>query len=187
MGRHRGNDLVRTSAGAFSAWALLLMLCAGAGCDPQARYRTLSFFFDGVPEPRTAAPAAGGAAPAQSGGAGASRYIQHGPYAARLCEGCHAPGGNKLIMRIEELCIHCHVFDFTGKKIHGPLASGGCTACHDPHGSINRFLLVSEARVFCLSCHDERDVRRRDVHGDASLECTDCHDAHSAPGRYLLK
>jgi len=162
------------------------------GCDPQTRYRTLSFFFDGVPEPveRQKEPAPGiNTAPERTARAGAEkpRSFQHGPYGAKLCDACHVRNSNSLVMPLEELCAYCHVFDLSGRKIHGPLASGGCTVCHDPHESQNPKVLVANAREFCLYCHERKDLMKQDVHRDPERECTICHDAHSSQNSYLLK
>lgn len=158
------------------------------GCAAQTRYQVLSFLFDGVPPPRPAQPATAGAR--KSAAAAASgRYRDHGPFAARLCDGCHRKdGSNNLLLPLEELCVSCHTINMEGKKTHGPLASGGCRSCHDPHGSPNRYLLVTRAGEFCLQCHADSDIRKRAVHEDLKDgECTACHDAHGSANRYLLK
>jgi predicted CXXCH cytochrome family protein len=163
-----------------------------SGCDPQTRHGTLSFFFDGVPAP---ADPRQGAAPGTNGVARRTarteaerpRSFQHGPYGAKLCDGCHVRDSNNLIMPLEELCTYCHVFDLAGKKVHGPLASGGCTVCHDPHESQNPMVLVANAREFCLYCHERKDLVKQDAHADMQLECTLCHDAHSSKNASLLK
>jgi predicted CXXCH cytochrome family protein len=166
-------------------------LLAVAGCSPDARHRTLSFFFDGVPGPdakpaeaparrRTAAPA--------SATAGKALYRSHGPYAAQLCEACHYQGGGKLVMPVEDLCLYCHDLNIRRKHIHGPVASGGCRVCHDPHGSGKAFLLVSDSTTFCFTCHDEAEVGSREVHAGAKgMQCTDCHDPHSSDNDFILK
>jgi predicted CXXCH cytochrome family protein len=184
------NNRRRRPSGGWGAVLYLALWCLAAviagGCDPGTRYRALSFFFDGVPLPADQQAPEGAAGKAARTGREKARYVQHGPYAAKLCDSCHAQGTNKLLVRVEELCFTCHTFDLTGKKVHGPLASGGCTACHDPHGSPNRLFLVSDSQGFCLTCHDRDAVLKRDVHsGDG--ECTACHDAHTSSNAYLLK
>jgi predicted CXXCH cytochrome family protein len=175
---------------------LKLLLIAGimttlvvSGCSPETRYRTLSFFFDGVPQP-------GASTSDASGGKGkgtpkeavvATKFRYHGPYAARMCEACHQRGGNKLIMPVESLCLHCHILNIQKRNIHGPLASGGCRVCHEPHGSGKPFLLVSEPSKFCFHCHDEGEVNTREVHKtSAGTECTVCHNPHASDNKYLL-
>ena len=160
----------------------LFLLC---GCGEKARYPALSFFFDGVPLPgetkdkikvekkeeiqkRTIA-------------------VEHGPYAAKQCGGCHVPGSNMLVVPKDELCLQCHVLDMKKKNMHGPLASGGCEVCHQPHLSRYSYLLVSEPKEFCLYCHKAADVFSNPVHKTAEAQCTGCHDAHGSDKAYLLK
>jgi predicted CXXCH cytochrome family protein len=163
------------------------------GCEARARYRVLSIFFDGVPNPDapTATAAgnqdAGGRVAADKRETGKNQYTEHGPYAARLCEGCHQRGTNKLLLPIESLCLHCHSIAMDKKRVHGPIASGGCKVCHDPHSSSNRFLLVSDSKEFCLYCHDKNEISTREVHQGMSEECITCHDAHGSDNDFLLK
>lgn len=172
----------------FSGMAVLFLflLC---GCSPMTRYKTLSIFFDGVPNPEEEAlqaqnAQAGGPAKRQA----SATYRMHGPYAARLCTACHRVGTNVLVLPIEKLCFNCHVLNFGKKYVHGPVAAGGCKICHDPHGSSFPYLLVSAARNFCLRCHDEKDIAKNEAHkGLTNEECTECHDAHSSDKEYLLK
>ncbi len=161
------------------------------GCSPKARYNTLSFFFDGVPEPvEMRASASGGGEPVDTpaNGAGEHRAINHGPYAAKLCEACHLPGGGKLILPVEDLCLNCHVLNLQTKHIHGPVSSGGCRVCHHPHGSGKPYLLVAEPTTFCFYCHDPNEVGTRDIHRNAKgVQCTTCHNPHGSDNQYLLK
>ena len=172
---------------AFSLVLLLFLLCS---CEPMSmtRYKTLSIFFDGVPNPEEEAlksrnTKAGGGKERQA----AATYRMHGPYAARLCSACHQIGTNALILPIEQLCFNCHVLQFDKKYVHGPVAAGGCKTCHDPHGSSFPALLVAEARVFCFKCHSEKDIAKNEVHKGVTEECTECHDAHSSDQVYLLR
>ncbi len=175
-----------TVLGIIAAAALL------AGCSADTRYRALSFFFDGVPAPDAAEKQQKGAAlkgrHSSAAQQGAKRYGEHGPYAAKLCEGCHLRGGSfKLLMPVEELCFQCHNIRIDRKTVHGPLASGGCRVCHEPHGSSYRFLLTSESSVFCVRCHNAADVEQRAVHQDNPAECVECHNAHASDQPFLLK
>jgi predicted CXXCH cytochrome family protein len=158
------------------------------GCAPEKRYKVLSFFFDGVPNPAEMpkqvqrGPGGGAEPPVVK-----KTYRMHGPYAAKLCSGCHQRGTNILILPIEKLCLNCHIIQMNKKYIHGPVASGGCKICHEPHGSSFPFLLVSEPQKFCFYCHKEKDVARNEVHAGITEGCTDCHDAHMADNKNLLK
>jgi predicted CXXCH cytochrome family protein len=185
----RSGHRIAVEKGFIFAGVLVLALFLLCSCDPMTRYKTLSIFFDGVPNPEEEAlqarnVKAGGGRPKQA----AATYKMHGPYAARLCSACHRVGTNVLVLPIEKLCFNCHVLQLDKKYVHGPVAAGGCKICHDPHGSSFPYLLVSEARNFCLRCHNEKDIAKNEAHqGVAGEECTDCHDAHSSDKAYLLK
>jgi predicted CXXCH cytochrome family protein len=166
--------------------------CLVSGCSPETRYRTLSFFFDGVPNPlEDSHDPSGGKGPGsrQKQAVIKPRPSTHGPYAARMCEACHQRGGsNKLLLPVEELCLNCHDLNIKKKHTHGPVASGGCRVCHEPHGSGRQFLLSEEPKKFCFYCHDETEVASREAHQAASdMQCTDCHDPHSSDNEYMLK
>jgi len=160
------------------------------GCDATTHHKRLTLFFDGVPPLKSseAVPStplttpAGGKASRQLG------YLEHGPYAAKLCGACHeAAAMNALVVPKEELCFRCHELSQHAQYIHGPLASGGCLVCHNPHSSPYGSLLVSESDSFCFRCHDRAVIERIEGHGDSAANCTNCHDAHGSDKKYLLK
>jgi predicted CXXCH cytochrome family protein len=173
----------RGRAAALCAAASLLLACTG----PRG-HRILTFLFDGVPpleEPGAAAAGRPGAAP---GGPAAVPARAHGPYAAKMCEGCHETGrGNALVVPADQLCGRCHVLDLGKKYVHGPLNAGGCLLCHDPHESKSPYLLVAESGAFCLGCHDRWSLGPTEGHEAAGPSCTFCHEAHMSDRRYLLK
>src|SRR3954463_6769787 len=72
------------------AASLLCLLALFAGCSTEKRYKVLSFFFDGVPNPN--APAAGTgdefAAERADGAVRPVAYV-HKPYAQNKCNECH--------------------------------------------------------------------------------------------------
>ena len=160
------------------------------GCSAGTRHKVLSFFFDGVPPPPSAAPTEGGQATDAPSLPHSRRagHSEHGPYAARLCQACHDQGAtNAPVAPGGRLCLNCHDLKLDRTYVHGPLASGGCLVCHDPHSSPNRHLLVSDSDTFCFYCHDPKDVVRSEIHQGVQGNCTDCHDAHMSDTRYLLK
>jgi len=177
---------VWTVVGCIAAVAALLI----GGCSATSRYKVLTFFFDGVPPPKATEAAEGKQDEIRATAAQPRRvgYGEHGPYAARLCNGCHESAAtNALVAPREQLCFRCHEIKLDKRHIHGPLASGGCTVCHDPHSSRSRYLLVSESDSFCLHCHDPRAVAKVAAHGGIQEQCTACHDAHMSDKRYLLR
>ena len=160
------------------------------GCSATSRHKTLSLFFDGVPDPNAVEATQGRQTTPTTIGAPsqAAPGSQHGPYAAKLCNGCHsAAATNALVAPSDELCFRCHDLALDSAYVHGPLASGGCLVCHDPHSSRYRHLLVSEAGTFCIGCHDRDTVAKIEGHGDLTEGCTTCHDAHGSDTKYLLK
>ena len=159
------------------------------GCEATTRYRTLSFFFDGVPDPEEEKAASIKKAETRdaSGRTAAPSSWGHGPYAAKQCDACHQRPTNVLVAPIDELCFRCHEFPPGKQWVHGPLASGGCRVCHEPHSSGYPFLLVSGADSSCFQCHDEKVVASNKAHKDDTTKCTTCHDAHMSDKRFLLK
>jgi len=168
---------------------LAVAIAAASGCDATSRYRMLTTIFDGVPPPETVT------ASTDAPGAGADATTgrrtavgTHGPYAAKMCDACHASASRgALVAPREELCFRCHELAAQKRYVHGPLASGGCTACHDPHSSRYRYLLIAESDSFCTQCHDPRSIAGVSAHADAADNCTTCHDAHMSDKKYLLR
>jgi predicted CXXCH cytochrome family protein len=159
------------------------------GCSPEAKYKYLSIFVDGVPPPPQPVDEVVKGEEKQKTGVETGKVFPHGPYGAKLCTACHeSTYSNKLLYPKEELCLHCHTFNMEVRWVHGPLAGGGCLICHDPHISRYRFLLVAKAEEFCFYCHDESLVLSGEEHEDAmQLGCTTCHDAHMSDRRFMLK
>lgn len=174
----------RCAAVAMCALALLPMACSG----PRG-HRILTFFFDGVPPLGGPAGAEAGRRPGETlAPSGAILASEHGPYAAKLCDGCHEPGrGNALLVPADQLCGRCHALDLGKKFVHGPLNAGGCLLCHDPHSSGHPYLLVAESGAFCLRCHERRSLRPVEGHGSTDEACTTCHEAHMSDRPYLLR
>lgn len=153
-------------------------------------YRVLSFFFDDVPPPSKPGEGTeenGGKAAPERKAPDKTLSTEHGPYAAKMCEGCHLRGGNRLVAPVEELCYYCHTFRTDKRMIHGPLASGGCRVCHEPHSSGYRYLLTSRSGEFCFDCHNRDDIVSREIHRDVTGGCTTCHDPHMSDNDFLLR
>lgn len=173
-------------------FVLITALLVCAGCSPSTRYKVLSFFFDGVPMPeeRIIENSIDKRQDKEQKNKKKEErrfFGEHGPFAAKMCEGCHRRGSNELIFPIEQLCLHCHNLQIEKKWVHGPIVAGGCRICHEPHGSGQPYLLVSESEKFCFHCHSERSVLKNPVHEGINMKCTECHDAHASDNEYLLR
>ncbi len=157
-----------------------------SSCQPKTRYEVLSFFFDGVPDPEAQGQQKSGDSGKKGGGEPAERASTHGPYGARMCSACHDPSTNALLLPKDKLCGKCHDVA-RGSKQHGPVASGGCLVCHDPHRSGNRYLLVASSKVFCIYCHDAREIASREAHRGVTASCTECHNPHGSDNAFFLR
>jgi predicted CXXCH cytochrome family protein len=169
-----------------------------AACSESTRYRVLTFFFDGVPDPH--APkvegyaALGDAAEvADAQGATARRptapLYAHTPYRLNQCGGCHDVQSGVTRTAAEGLCGSCHQdLARTQRFVHGPVAVNDCTVCHHPHTSPHPFVLLQDATTLCLSCHDADDVWEAAYHADTqSRSCVDCHLPHGGDDPYFLR
>ena len=115
------------------------------------------------------------------------RVLQHEPFAAGDCSGCHA--GNKG----EDLCLECHAAVLPQfKQVHTHLqgqGDSGCTACHSPHASSQKGLLKGIAGSVCRNCHADKLERRKEMlhlHPQAN-RCSDCHTGHGSNEPYMLR
>lgn len=183
------------SVGLLAGAALILVFL---GCDQEKHYRTLSFFFDGVPSPGGSAPVRPGQAPGVDAANRAdqpedaqSEIFYHKPYSEGRCNGCHDRNiGNEAPAADATLCRKCHrLYDqFRADDwAHGPTALGLCGECHKAHESEHRGLLTAGQPELCYQCHDEASVRQRQPHTDMEdPRCSDCHDPHAAGNRLLL-
>jgi predicted CXXCH cytochrome family protein len=120
------------------------MLWVWIGCTPTNRYKVLSFFFDGVPDPN--APPAGAVQVDQSGRPSVVRtVVYHEPYQNSNCQACHAGGAQTytpLGALDSRMCLPCHQqVPSQYAVMHGPVAIGVCLWCHAPHESVYPHLL----------------------------------------------
>jgi predicted CXXCH cytochrome family protein len=107
-------------------------------CDSAAKYRVLSFFFDGVPDPTRPQPPEPASVGAETGGEPSESppkpapmlVYAHAPYAQNRCGECHdAIGGNLARSIADGLCLDCHAEVAVGRFVHGPVAVRACDAC----------------------------------------------------------
>ncbi|MCF6283926.1 MAG: cytochrome c3 family protein [Candidatus Hydrogenedentes bacterium] len=193
---HRNQDETDTLVVRCPAWKSILVLMVAfllmehlIGCQtPDRKYRTLSIFFDGVPDPN--APVLNYTGENKTRIEEESTWSFHLPFAERKCDACHS-GTFSNALRAEKnlLCATCHTSDqIGGTYIHGPVASGQCYACHHPHKSKLPHLLLAEGPELCIQCHDTETYPQLETHraekGDACLEC---HNPHASENAYLIQ
>lgn len=173
---------------------VLAMAGLTAACTPAARYRVLSFFFDGVPEP--------GAGPSRSSAGNEPKLIipiarplkkevfAHAPFRQNMCRECHDPNGPWLTTTVEEgLCENCHIaFEALRPSVHRPVAERKCLACHSPHESAYPGVLIRAPETLCDDCHPRDDLACGSHHETIAADpCLTCHDPHAGVDPYFLR
>ncbi len=180
----------------FTGVALVLFI----QCSPMRVHRTLSIFFDGVPDSTQAVrkPVQNHLSAAVSitndsavlSGKAELKFKLHKPYQEHQCEQCHdAVNIGRLKKPQPDLCYSCHD-NYTEKYafVHGPVSSGHCLACHNPHLSENRKLLTRSEDRICSYCHRSEQVLENKVHQQAAsvTDCLHCHHAHGGKDHYMV-
>jgi predicted CXXCH cytochrome family protein len=178
----------------FTVLVLALVIFTWS-CSP----KTLSVFFDGVPDPedslaafpeqnvQNAAIAASD--PATAGGT-SPRYYFHSPYQQKECAACHSANSfGKLLEPPPGLCYQCHEdFSTTFLSLHVPVEAGECMTCHKPHMADNRYFLIMPVQQLCYECHDKESILHTEYHAHIlDNDCTDCHNPHGGNKTYFLK
>jgi predicted CXXCH cytochrome family protein len=168
---------------------ILLVLAVGiavaVGCTPQKRYRVLSFFFDGVPNPD-----APRGATARRSASGRPIFV-HKPFAEQKCDACHL-NSQDIFARAKMrpgACMDCHA-DVRDQYavMHGPVAAEACTMCHAPHQSSQAHLLKTPTPKVCVQCHDEATLGTTVAeHQNPKSDCISCHSGHGGTDRNFLK
>lgn len=161
------------------------------GCSIERHYETLSFFFDGVPDPN-APPGT-----IRIGGREAVIVVSaHPAFTDRNCGECHG-GSSDFGLRVSgfsnldaTICSKCHegLLDEL-RYVHGPVAANGCLECHEPHESVHPALLRREPTDLCLECHGfhlEMDPPPP-YHADVERGCLDCHGGHGGDSPHYLR
>lgn len=186
----------------------LALVVAVSACAPDVRYRVLTFFFDGVPEPGAKSahgyPIEDGNLPGPSDDGAASGpsarvvYYSHPPYRENRCSSCHNSDDGQVLRSPEEgLCLACHG-ELVQKPafLHGPVAVNACSFCHHHHVSTYPNLLLDDPIDICFRCHDEDDLttgphhQGRDTQPNSASSagpCLQCHDPHGGDDRFFLK
>lgn len=176
----------------------VLVLTCWRGCTPQERYRILSFFLDGVPDPNAPVERKSpseGVSMIPAGGVPSKPkvvYYAHKPFAEEKCNACHKPSAGLVIPATGgSICATCHKGISTEYAVmHGPVASGACTFCHTAHESTVPHLLQLKPSKLCVQCHvrgDEMLVDTPPAHRDTGRNCLDCHMGHGGDSRPFLR
>jgi predicted CXXCH cytochrome family protein len=173
--------------------AILAILSALAvGCSVAKNYKTLCFFFDGVPDPNapvTGPPTSLNLAAMPNGQLGPMKMYRHKPYAEGKCAECHKADKKQLVTVKAELCLKCHAPTVKQYAVmHAPVAIGLCLWCHEPHESDSPKLLKTTAPQLCLQCHDASllpsNVKPHQFPDQAN--CLECHVGHGGTKPSLL-
>lgn len=169
------------------------VLAAWGGCTPARRYKVLTFFFDGVPDPNArpaTQPAEGEGTRVVTGRRGETVYL-HKPYDQNKCSECH-PGSGRTFESFEPVsavvCAKCHPNVPTQYAfMHGPVAVKQCLLCHQPHEARVEHLLNEAPPKLCMKCHVPGMLASDEAHQDPKRNCLDCHYGHGGRARFFLR
>jgi predicted CXXCH cytochrome family protein len=175
-----------------------LILTTVFSCEEEERYKTLTFFFDGVPHLEDEdvndvnSPDQGEQLMSKDTG---PVWIVHEPW--KECSYCHDMTKKprwatpEFVKEPLQLCYDCHPnSNYSGSVdyVHGPVAVGDCTRCHNPHRSMQKVLLKLPVPDVCHQCHEKADIESIADHSTELLyECLKCHVGHSSSERGLLR
>ena len=172
-----------------SAMAAALAVLWSGCATPEERYRVLSFFFDGVPDPSTMVELVDGAV-IWGSGEDARVVYEHKPVTEDACEDCHGSFSNVYITSLDSsICLKCHEETPTQfPRMHGPVAAVACLWCHEPHRSPYRYLLREASPGLCIQCHEPGVLLGDDppAHLDPARSCLDCHSGHGGDAAGFL-
>jgi len=172
--------------GATGLLFLVAFITLVFGCSPEKHYKTLSFFFDGVPNPA----AAKTGFTARRGASGKPIFI-HKPFADEKCNACHL-NTDDIFARAKvraNVCVECHAaVKIEHRVMHGPVVNDACILCHTPHTSPNEHLLRTPAPKVCLQCHEIPSLSKfTPEHADSKGNCLSCHSGHGGSNHKLQK
>lgn len=183
----RAPRLTRICHGLCAAIACVVAAALWQGCTvTEENYQTLSFWFDGVPDPKgkfaSVDPRTGEVR--QFG-----KISLHKPFEEEKCAECHN-GPEALTRESSSICLKCHQGVTTQHaRMHGPVSAVACLWCHSPHESTYPNLMRNVDRKLCLQCHDAGglDPSREPAHADPNASCLTCHSGHGGPKPFLLR
>jgi len=179
--------------GAGLLFACGFAVIVGCSSSPRERYRVLSVFFDGVPNPDAPRRAATPNTPASDEGRVVTAVVvsRHKPYNDGKCAACHnsATGDIEEFDKAYQKCTTCHKDVMTSRPhTHGPVANNACRWCHTAHESNQPALLKDPPIQVCTQCHDQQLLGNNPPqHIDGKTSCIDCHFGHGGPDPYYLK
>lgn len=179
--------------------SLLLIIVLVFSCSVSKNYKTLSFFFDGVPDPsdsikrevslRSIEPVDSLLNLNDSTQELKDKIFYHDPYQYKGCSNCHdSREVGRMISGEPDLCYQCHE-DFSEKYkfTHGPVGGGFCTTCHNPHSSKNAHLLKDDNNKLCLYCHNRDELSENEMHNKGEdTQCISCHNPHGGENSLML-
>jgi len=170
---------------ATAAVSVAIAVLTWLGCGtPQERYRVLSVFFDGVPNPNPTTQESTAAALSNPGASTARPVLLsvHKPYVDKQCQACHetAQGTVSASMLNNDSCVQCHEGVLTQyPKMHEAVTNKACLWCHEPHGSRFTKLLRTDTAALCTQCHDRGLLSTNTPeHQSAEGSCLACHTGH---------
>jgi predicted CXXCH cytochrome family protein len=167
-----------------------LSVVAWVGCSPEKHYETLSFFFDGVPDPKAKKNLAGNTSKSDPKSTGLPIVSRHKPHADKDCTSCHTGGADNITSALNNTtCTTCHDKTLTRHAfMHPALNVNTCLWCHAPHESVRPMLLRDEARELCAQCHEQSNLSTKVVeHTKFGSDCLSCHMGHGGPDRFMLR
>lgn len=185
-------SIVKKSGAYFWIAAMITV----AACSVQENYHSLSFFFDGVPNPDEASQLAIDPTAAFTDSTSnlekSSMPILsiHQPYRDKQCDFCHNQERmGELNDSSPGLCYHCHSTFENGHNFgHGPAAGGYCLECHNPHRATEKGLLVEQEEDLCLRCHNAVEISENIFHKISEVDgCVICHTPHGGDNQSLLQ
>lgn len=167
-------------------WVVLIGL---GSCSVEKHYKILSFWFDGVPDPKAKARAGASGLGSEPDARSSPTYSAHRPFVQDECRECHS-SRFRLGSGDSQVCLKCHQDRTTEyPRMHGPVSAVACLWCHSPHDSAYAWLLKSDGRALCMQCHEQGLLRTEGVaaHGDELRKCLECHRGHGGESAGFLR
>jgi len=168
----------------------MLVVCVAAagwaGCSIEKHYKTLTFFFDGVPDPN--APTTGFTGLFTE--TARPILVVHEPFENNGCNNHHTNFSDLSEFRGNaQVCLSCHEDVTTShERMHGPVVAQVCLWCHNPHQSPYPHLLRESTPEVCQQCHLPVLLERthRDDPSRSEQNCLQCHSGHGGSGPGFL-